>query len=157
MYVPPEKLDHFLSFITSTHVIQDLPVGEKSLKLSSHTEIKVPNVIRFVITYVSLVSSLHLLRRKSCLGYMFRKTAVAPMTYLKLVTIFQITFSEEGTNAIIREEKSYRLFLNYLKEVAGNLYVQYCVFSITDGVILTSFCVLILYQVLCPFNRDFYN
>jgi hypothetical protein len=49
MYVPPEKLDHFLSFITSTHVVQDLPFGEKSLKLSSNTEIKVPNVIRTMI------------------------------------------------------------------------------------------------------------
>ena len=30
MYVEPEKLDHFLSFITSTHIVQDLPFGEKS-------------------------------------------------------------------------------------------------------------------------------
>ena len=46
MYVEPEKLDHFLSFITSTHTVhvQDLPFGEKSLKLSS-VEVQVPNVI----------------------------------------------------------------------------------------------------------------
>lgn len=43
--VPPEKLDHFLAFITSARVIQDLPFGEKTLKLST-TEIKIPNVIR---------------------------------------------------------------------------------------------------------------
>jgi len=46
MYVSPQKLDHFLSFITSARVMQDLPFGEKTLKLSSKTEIKIPNVIR---------------------------------------------------------------------------------------------------------------
>ena len=49
MYVEPEKLDHFLSFITTTHIVQDLPFGEKSLKLSSNAVIKVPNVIRSII------------------------------------------------------------------------------------------------------------
>ena len=46
MFVSPEKLDHFSTFITSTHVMQDLPFGEKTLKLSSNTEIRVPNVVR---------------------------------------------------------------------------------------------------------------
>lgn len=49
IHVPPEKLDHFLSFITSAHIIQDLPFGEKSLKLSSNIQVKVPNVIRTMI------------------------------------------------------------------------------------------------------------
>ena len=49
MYIAPEKFDHFLSFITSTHIIQDLPFGEKTLKLSTNTEIKVPNVVRSLI------------------------------------------------------------------------------------------------------------
>ena len=44
MYNAPGKIDHFLSFITSTHIIQDLPFGEKTLKLSTNTEIKVPDV-----------------------------------------------------------------------------------------------------------------
>ena len=43
--VPLDKLDHFLVFITSARVIQDIPLGEKTLKLST-TEIKIPNVIR---------------------------------------------------------------------------------------------------------------
>ena len=47
--VSPQKLDHFLTFIYSTSVIQDLPFGEKSLKLSSNTKITVPNVIRNLI------------------------------------------------------------------------------------------------------------
>ena len=45
MCIAPQKLDHFLEFITSTHIIQDLPFGEKTLKLSSNAEIKVPNVV----------------------------------------------------------------------------------------------------------------
>ncbi|XP_028517294.1 uncharacterized protein LOC114575856 [Exaiptasia diaphana] len=45
MYVSPQKLDHFLTFITSGHVIQDLPFGEKTLKLSSGAEVVVPNVV----------------------------------------------------------------------------------------------------------------
>ena len=49
MYIAPKKFDHFLSFITSTHIIQDLPFGEKTLKLSTNTEIKVPNVVRSLI------------------------------------------------------------------------------------------------------------
>jgi hypothetical protein len=49
IHVLPEKLDHFLSFITSAHIVQDLPFGEKSLKLSSNVQIKVPNIIRTMI------------------------------------------------------------------------------------------------------------
>ena len=39
-----------LLFIASTHIIQDLPFGEKTLKLSSNTEIKVRNVVRSLIS-----------------------------------------------------------------------------------------------------------
>ena len=49
IYVASERLDHFLSLITSAYVVQDLPFGEKLLKLSSNVEIKVPNVIRTMI------------------------------------------------------------------------------------------------------------
>ena len=49
MYIAPEKLDHSLSFITSTLIIEDLPFGEKTLKLSTNTEIKVPNVVQSLI------------------------------------------------------------------------------------------------------------
>ena len=43
------KLDHFLTFIISPYGMQDLPFGEKTLKLSSNTEIKIPNVTRTMI------------------------------------------------------------------------------------------------------------
>lgn len=49
MYVSNGKLDHFLTFITSGQVIQDLPFGEKTLKLSNSTKITVPNVVRTLI------------------------------------------------------------------------------------------------------------
>lgn len=44
MYVSMEQLDHFLDFITSAHIVQDLPFGERTLKLSTKEEITVPNV-----------------------------------------------------------------------------------------------------------------
>lgn len=49
MKVSPPQLDHFLAFITSSYVMQDLPFGGKTLKLSSNTEIKIPNVVRTMI------------------------------------------------------------------------------------------------------------
>ena len=42
-------LEHFLDFITSSHVIQDMPFGTKKLKLSSGEEFEIPNVIRLMI------------------------------------------------------------------------------------------------------------
>ena len=47
--INPQQLDHFLSFITSPHLIQDLPYGEKELQLSSGKVIVVPNVLRTMI------------------------------------------------------------------------------------------------------------
>ena len=46
IHVAPEKLDHLLTFITSSAVVQDIPFGERTLRLSSKTELKIPNVIR---------------------------------------------------------------------------------------------------------------
>ena len=43
------QLDHFLGFITSPHLVQDLPFGQKHLKLSSGESIEVPNVICLMI------------------------------------------------------------------------------------------------------------
>ena len=48
MYVSPKQLDHFLD-LTSAHIVQDLPFGEKTLKLSTKEEIAVPKVIRTLI------------------------------------------------------------------------------------------------------------
>ena len=49
MYVSASQLDHFLDFITSEHIIQELPFGERTLKFSSERKITVPNVVRKVI------------------------------------------------------------------------------------------------------------
>ena len=51
--------------------------------------------------------------------YLLRPTAVADVTYPGLVKLLRPIFSPEGSNRQIQEEKTYRLFLNYLKEVAG--------------------------------------
>ena len=47
--LPMQQLDHFLAYITSPHLVQDLPFGEKTLKLSSGRVLQVPNVIRMMI------------------------------------------------------------------------------------------------------------
>ena len=42
----PHKLDIFLDFITSSHIIKDLPFGERKLRLSNGKVVETPNVIR---------------------------------------------------------------------------------------------------------------
>ena len=49
MFVSPAQVDHFLDFISSPHVIQDLPFGVKTIKLSTSEVVSVPNVIRMLI------------------------------------------------------------------------------------------------------------
>ena len=49
MFVSQTQVDHFLDFITSPHVIQDLPFGQRSIKLSTNEVITVPNVVRMMI------------------------------------------------------------------------------------------------------------
>ena len=44
-----DQLDHFLGFITSPHLVQDLPFGERTLVLSTGDTVTVPNVIRTMI------------------------------------------------------------------------------------------------------------
>ena len=49
MRVESKQLDHFLTYITSPHVIQDLPFGQRYLRLSSGKILETPNVIRTMI------------------------------------------------------------------------------------------------------------
>ena len=49
MFVSQAQVDHFLDFITSPHVIQDLPFGQRSIKLSTKEVVTVPNVVRMII------------------------------------------------------------------------------------------------------------
>ena len=49
MRVDADQLDHFLTFITSPHIIQDLPFGQRYLHLSSGIVLETPNVIRTMI------------------------------------------------------------------------------------------------------------
>lgn len=49
MRVDESQLDHFLCFITSPHVVQDLPFGQRYLHLTDGTILETPNVIRSMI------------------------------------------------------------------------------------------------------------
>ena len=49
MRVNRRQLDHFLAFVTSPHVIQDLPFGQKVLMLADGTVLETPNLIRTLI------------------------------------------------------------------------------------------------------------
>lgn len=49
MYVSPSQVDHFLEFITSSHISQDMPFGEKTILLSTKEVLRVPNIIRVMI------------------------------------------------------------------------------------------------------------
>ena len=49
MKVENKQLDHFLTYMTSLHVIQDLPFGQRYLRLSSGKVLETPNVIRTMI------------------------------------------------------------------------------------------------------------
>ena len=80
MAVSQTQLDHFLDFITSPHVIQDLPFGEKSIKLSTKEIITVPNVIRMIIPE-SIVKQ-YLTYSKEC-GF----TPLSRRTLLRILTI----------------------------------------------------------------------
>jgi len=44
---------------------------------------------------------------------------VRPLMYPRVVKLLQARFSEEGSNSRVDEDKVYRTFLNYLKEVSG--------------------------------------
>lgn len=43
--VDRQQVDHFLCFITSPHLVQDLPFGEKKLTFSTGQTVTIPNVI----------------------------------------------------------------------------------------------------------------
>lgn len=49
MKVSLAQIDHFVAFITSPHIVQDLPFGERRITLSTKETVKVPNVIRMLI------------------------------------------------------------------------------------------------------------
>ena len=47
--VDPIEVDHFLDFITSGHVIQDLSLGTRNITMESRETIKIPNVTQLMI------------------------------------------------------------------------------------------------------------
>lgn len=82
----PGQLDHFIDFITSSHVIQDLPFGERTLKLSSGEIIEIPNVVRMLAPSQLVEQYLSYCREvgftplgKSTLFRLLSKSCVAPV------------------------------------------------------------------------------
>ena len=49
--VERKQLDHCLTYITSPHIIQDLPFGQRYLRLSSGEILETSNLIRTMIPY----------------------------------------------------------------------------------------------------------
>lgn len=47
--ISPSQIEHFIMFITSPHIMQDLPFGQRSIVLSDKITIKLPNVIKTLI------------------------------------------------------------------------------------------------------------
>ena len=52
--------------------------------------------------------------------FLKRSTVTQKLTYPKLAKLLQPRFSEQGSNTRTLEDATYRNFLNYMKEVAGN-------------------------------------
>ena len=48
--IDPGQVEHFIEFITSQNVIQDLPFGRRTLRLTSGESMEIPNVIRLLIS-----------------------------------------------------------------------------------------------------------
>ncbi|XP_020601636.1 uncharacterized protein LOC110040706 [Orbicella faveolata] len=62
---------------------------------------------------------IELVNRKPCFIFLLRKTAVRPLMYPRVVKLLHAHFSVEGSNSRAEEEKVYRTFINYLREVSG--------------------------------------
>ncbi|CAB4025573.1 G2 M phase-specific E3 ubiquitin- ligase [Paramuricea clavata] len=60
-----------------------------------------------------------LVKWRRCLLFLFRQSAVSPLTYPRLVRLLNPNFSEVGSNRRMLEEKAYRYLLKYMKEVAA--------------------------------------
>ena len=48
--MPLTKVDHFITFISSPHLIQDVAYGTRTLRLSSGEKLLIPNVVRTMIS-----------------------------------------------------------------------------------------------------------
>ena len=46
--VSSTSVDHFLDFITPSHILKDIPFGQRTLKLESGKVLHIPNVFRSV-------------------------------------------------------------------------------------------------------------
>ena len=79
MRIDTQQLDHFLGFITSPHLVQDLPFGVVKLKLSSGKMISVPNVIRTMVPQ-RIVNQYKMYCDESCFKPLSERTLLRILT-----------------------------------------------------------------------------
>ena len=137
MKVSPLKLDHFSTFITSAYVTQDLPFGEKSLKLSSNTETKIPgprsqsrlsNSTRFTVMRLGLFqwATVH------CLGFLkFVRPLCASLPGLNYASAEGAKAFEELADVIDKLGDNHSKGLSWAKDQNENWSWQNAILSVT--------------------------
>ncbi|KAI8516265.1 hypothetical protein Bbelb_048460 [Branchiostoma belcheri] len=114
MKVDPVKLDHFIPYITSAHVVQDLPFEEKVLKLSFGESVKVPNTIRAMIPE-RIISQYQQYCAESHFVSMGKRALLASVrTSLQGLDYFTAEVFEGGNNTKQAKEKTNRKVGNYI-------------------------------------------
>jgi hypothetical protein len=102
MRIDPSKLEHFVSFITSPHAIQDVPFGERLLKLSTGELVKTPNVIRTMIPE-RFVQQYELYCKETAFKPMSKRTLQRVLTVCSASTRTSLqgldNFSAQGSDA----------------------------------------------------------
>ena len=81
--------------------------------------LEICNVINHCNAINNIFTCKLLFRRSLCMLYLMRQSAISPLTYPRLVKLLQPCFSDKGSNSRIEEERAYRYFLKYIKEVTG--------------------------------------
>ena len=115
LLVDETQLDHFLQFITSPHIVQDLPFGEKSLRLSNGSVLEVPNVIRALIP-----ERITCQYKQYCQGFSSAKEAV--MTALNVK--HPVSYDQYNICSMVKDNTLRKLKLDVLKLLCENLSIS---------------------------------
>ena len=72
---------------------------------------------------------LQLAKLKPCIGELLQYAEPAPVTYRRLLELFEANFHEEGSNRRAAEERMYEAFVSYVRQAAGKcltFFATYC-------------------------------
>ena len=127
------RLDHFLEFVTSTHVIQDLPFGQRYLRLSNGSVLETPNVIRSMIP-----SRICAQYRQYCEESGIRPFSETTMRRLLTVCVATVRQSLQGLDYISAEgAKAFDDLINVVSKLENNVrdhvWVTKCEKSLKKG------------------------